>query len=393
PHNHQDWVLSSVNTGMLGAFLLLPLLVRSFMPAFSASGGVEFLAGRTKYLGLDIVITLVLQVIVLLLIATAGIWLAALGLNIPLSLAQLLPIMLFNALPSLLLLVAIMLILLTILPSLMATILFWLLLGGLGLSPNLAPWDGLMLLSGQAVIYSPLMLLNRLFCLIATGLLVYIYALLLKNQSQGLITTRQRRQQARLAEANAVIIAGRGLVLGNQPNWELMKMEMKNQGYYLLLTGWLGSAGCALLAYTNQAAGIAGLGLVILLTVPILSPLNIFDQLLSNSYRQKWQFIGRRILLPCLEVMIILMIFWILGPKKAAYQVFWGFFVVWGWAWLCSHYWSMTGVRVFTSLFWIAIVLFPGALTMTTSTHWWLVVGIVMILVAVGLYRRQMYRP
>ncbi|MGE5454666.1 MAG: hypothetical protein ACM3O9_05670, partial [Methylocystaceae bacterium] len=40
PHNHQDWVLSSVNTGMLGAFLLLPLLVRSFMPAFSASGGV-----------------------------------------------------------------------------------------------------------------------------------------------------------------------------------------------------------------------------------------------------------------------------------------------------------------------------------------------------------------
>jgi len=392
PSGFLGGALNSVNYGVMGACLLLPLVVRSFTPAFAATGGVEFLAGRTDYLGQDVAVTLLVNMAMLFLTGMLGMMLAAYWLKLSISAGELLLPTVLTVLPSMLLLIAIILILSAVLPSLLSAVLFWLVVAGLCLVPGLTPWNELFILSNaNNITYTPLMLVNRLFCLLAAGLLLYIYTQLLKNQSTGLNTTRLRREQAHTAEERAVIIAGKGLVLGTILGWERLKKEFQIMGYLRLLLGWLGAGACGWLVRTYEIAGIAGMGIVILWTTVILAPRNFDDYLLPGFQRRRWSFVVLRTLITLLLACSLILIFGLVGSVELANRLFWGFFVVWGVSWLGAHYWSLMTVRALASLFWMAMVFFPGALDMTVSAYWWTAAGVLLIMVAIMLYRRNLY--
>lgn len=386
-----DWTNEVLNYGVLGAYLLLPWLVRSIAPAFAVTQGAEFLSGRTDYLGLDTIVTLLINVLLLCLLTLGGAWIAALVFDIPLNIPNLLAAF-FILLPTMLLFIALVLILLLAFPLPIAVVTFWVILGILCLIPGLAPWDGIGIIGqGETFLYTPLILVNRLFCLLGTSLLLYIYVLWIKNQSCGLADTRLRQKQAQLAEEKAVILGGRGLILGNNYRWEFLKKEIKIIGYLRPILGGLGAALCGWISNFYEPAGLAGMGMVILFTIRLLSPKDNYDRLISGLYRRKFSFILIRTSLPLFIALVLILIFWLIGSSAAASKVCWGFIVVWGWASLGSHFWSSLNVRILASIFWTAVVFFPGALTMTISSHWWFFFGLVMTLIAALLYRRDLY--
>ncbi|MGE5381433.1 MAG: hypothetical protein ACM3NT_10265 [Methylocystaceae bacterium] len=381
-----------LNYGVWGACLLLPWLVRSIAPAFAVTQGAEFLPGRTDYLGLDMIVTLLVNVLVLWLLTLGGIWIAASILSTPLNIPSVLTMMFFIMLPSLLLFIALVLIILLAFPLPIAVLTFWLILGAFCLVPGLAPWDGIDIISqGEIYLNTPIILVNRLFCLLGTALLLYIYVIWIKNQSSGLADTRLRQKQARIAEEKAVILGGKGLILGKNYEWELFKKELKIMDYKWLVLGGLGAGLCGWISNFYEAVGLAGMGLVILFAVTMLSPKNNNDRIISGFYRRRFLFILIRTLMPLLITAVLILIYRLPGSSVAASKVCWGFIVVWGWASLGSHFWPPLTVRILASLFWAAVVFFPGALTMTVSSHWWFYSGLLMTLIAALLYRRNLY--
>lgn len=391
PLNKEEWVLNCTSCGMLGAYLGLPFIVRSFSPAFAATGGVEFLGGRTTYLTYDIAINVIINVLILCLLGAVGMAITFYIVGKAALIAGLIYPILVIVLPAIMLLVTITIVLLVVLPTLAAVIIFWMLLLGLGVLPGLAPWGTIAMITRSSAALTPLMVANRCFYLIGAGLLIYIYSLLLKNQSAGVTSTRLQAKQAWMATSRAVIIAGQGLVLGPNLLRERIKKELAIIRYPRIIIYGLTAAGCGWLAKSYPDLGLASMGVSILFTAVVISPYTFEDYLIPEKQRKKWSFILFRACLALMLTLYQLLIFGLLSTMNLAVGILGALVMVGGWACLASHYWPLLTVRIMSSLFWIAVVFFPGALQMTNASHWWLTIGCSLMFLSLVLYRRHPY--
>lgn len=377
-----DWIRWSLSRGMAPAYLLMPFLIRSTPLGLAGFNGEGFLIRRTEFIGIDVFCGSMALGTYLTLCIGLMVALIARANHTVFDIGDLVVNLLIGTLVTTLLIINVLLLLNFLLKNIWLTYLLiiaaWFLFF---FYPELAPWHVMYRPHDVFSYGEPMIVLNRLFCLLSAIILGRIYVSIVENAVYGQGKTSD--------QGTDFIVAGQRTRVAYFPWQGMMRAEILIFGWGKLILAFLLTLLCVIVAKYSMKPALAGMGGVWLALMPILYPYNYSDRLLASRLIKSWLFIGSRFVWWAIFTALIWGPFFLLMPAMVPGKSLYSLLEVGGVVWLSIVFLHPFWARLLGIMLWAAIVFVPTGFNLAGQQPIWGVIGVALIMLSIFFYRRM----